>query len=40
MISYYYDDELEMFVITRDNEIIFTTEDVVELFQVLDDLLV
>lgn len=39
MISYYYDDELEMFVITRDNEIIFTTEDVVELFQVLDDLL-
>jgi len=40
MISYYFDDELEMFVITRDNEIIFTTEDVVELFQVLDDLLV
>ena len=39
MISYYFDDELEMFVITRDNEIIFTTEDVVELFQVLDDLL-
>ena len=39
MISYYYDEELEMFVITRDNEIIFTTEDVVELFQVLDDLL-
>ncbi|WP_338981729.1 hypothetical protein [Fusobacterium polymorphum] len=39
MISYYYDDELEMFVITRDNEVVFTTEDEQELFQVLDDLL-
>ena len=39
MISYYFDEELEMFVIIRDNEIIFTTEDIAELFQVLDDLL-
>lgn len=39
MISYYFDEELKVFVITRDNEIIFTTEDVAELFQVLDDLL-
>lgn len=40
MISYYYDEELEVFVITRDNEVIFTTEDEQELFQVLDDILV
>ena len=39
MISYYFDEELNMFVITRDNEIVFTTEDIVEMFQVLDDLL-
>ena len=39
VISYYFDDELEMFVITRDNEVIFTTEDEQELFQVLDDIL-
>ena len=39
MISYYYDEELNTFIITRDNEIVFTTEDVDELFQVLDDLL-
>lgn len=39
MISYYYDEELEVFVITRDNEVIFTTEDEQELFQVLDDIL-
>ena len=39
MISYYFDDELGMFVITRDNEVVFTTEDEQELFQVLDDLL-
>lgn len=39
MISYYFDDELEVFVITRDNEVVFTTEDEQELFQVLDDLL-
>lgn len=39
MISYYFDEELNMFVITRDNEIVFTTEDIVETFQVLDDLL-
>ena len=39
MISYYYDEKLEMFVITRDNEVVFTTEDEQELFQVLDDFL-
>lgn len=39
MISYYYDEELNLFIITRDNEIVFTTEDIVELFQVLDDML-
>lgn len=39
MISYYFDDELEVFVITRDNEVVFTTGDEQELFQVLDDLL-
>ena len=39
MISYYFDDELEVFVITRDNEVVLTTEDEQELFQVLDDLL-
>ena len=39
MISYYYDEELNIFVITRDNEIVFTTEDIIEMFQVLDDLL-
>lgn len=39
MINYYFDEELNMFVITRDNEIVFTTEDIIEMFQVLDDLL-
>ena len=39
MINYYFDEELNMFVITRDNEIVFTTEDINEMFQVLDDLL-
>lgn len=39
MISYYFDEKLNIFIITRDNEIVFTTEDIVELFQVLDDLL-
>lgn len=39
MISYYFDEELEVFVITRDNEVVFTTGDEQELFQVLDDLL-
>lgn len=39
MINYYFDEELNMFVITRDNEIVFTTEDIDEMFQVLDDLL-
>ena len=39
MISYYFDEELEVFVITRDNEVVFTTGDEQELFQVLDGLL-
>ena len=39
MLSYYFDEELEVFVITRDNEVVFTTGDEQELFQVLDDLL-
>ncbi|EFE85839.1 hypothetical protein FUSPEROL_02197 [Fusobacterium periodonticum ATCC 33693] len=39
IISYYFDEELEVFVITRDNEVVFTTGDEQELFQVLDDLL-
>ncbi len=39
VISYYFDEELEVFVITRDNKVIFTTEDEQELFQVLDDIL-
>ena len=39
MISYYYDDELELFIITRDHEVIFATEDELEWFQVIEDLL-
>lgn len=39
MIQYYYDDDLECYLITRDNEILFTTNDINELYQVLDDVL-
>jgi phosphate starvation-induced protein len=39
MISYYFDEELKLFIITRDNEVIFATEDELEFFQVLDDIL-
>jgi len=39
MIEYYYDEELKLFIITRDHKVIFATEDELEWFQVLDDLL-
>ena len=39
MISYYFDEELNLFIITRDNEVVFATEDESEIFQVLDDML-
>jgi phosphate starvation-induced protein len=39
MIEYYYDEELKLFIITRENKVVFATEDESEFFQVLDDIL-
>ena len=39
MISYYFDEELNLFIIERNHEVIFATEDEMEWYQVIDDLL-
>jgi len=39
MIEYYYDEELKLFIITRENKVVFATEDESKFFQVLDDIL-
>ena len=39
MISYYYDEDINLFIIERYHEVIFATEDEMEWYQVIDDLL-
>lgn len=39
MISYYFDEELNLFIIERDHKVIFATEDESEWYQVIDELL-